>query len=360
MNADDLHGDGLIPEVFSAETYMAGVQKSIKKAASELGEEENRDLLIFVVGEANAGKSSLVNGLLGKHLADVKAIPGWTRESCLYAYSDHLFIVDTPGLHETDTIALGDGVPTRASDEADVIMYVVNLGGNRTPQERDTFRALRAFGRPVILVANKLDLIKQDERDDVLDDVARRFDVTAAGLCAVSAETGEGVEALSVEIFRILEEHGGGLLWAKNARHRDAMVKAHIGWAAASAFGIGVIPIPLADIVPLTAIQCRMWMRIARIYGYDITEETAKGLIVSIAAGTAGRSIFRQAMKAVGALTGAGVVATSVAAGGIAAAMTYALGVSAQEHYKSGNAQSVNHLMTTYRSAFSSYRRGTP
>jgi GTPase len=347
-------------EVFSAETYIAGVQDSIRRSASELSEEEYRDLLIFIVGEANAGKSSLVNSLIGQDLADVKAIPGWTKKADLYTYSDHLFIVDTPGLHESDTIALGDGVPAKASDEADIIMYVVNLGGNRTPQERDTFRQLQAFGRPIILVANKLDLIKADERQEVLDDVARRFGVSAATLCAVSAETGEAVEGLSVMIFQILEEHGGGLLWAKNARHRDALVRALVLGSAATAFGVGVVPIPFADIVPLTAIQTRMWMAIAKIYGYDISEETAKGLIITIAAGTVGRSIFRQAMKTVGAITTVGAVATSVAAGGIAAAMTYGLGVSAQEYYKSGNARTINHLASTYKSAFWSYRYRTP
>lgn len=340
---------------FSTDAYMAGVQASINKAAGELDEEENRDILIYVVGEANAGKSSIINNLLGEDLAEVKPIAGWTRESRLYKYSDHLYVVDTPGLNESDTLNLGAGVTGEAQNRADITLFVVNLAGNRTPQERETYRLIAKLGRPSLVIANKVDTIDTDDRDEIMSDLSRRFAVPPSGVCAVSARTNEGMESLSLQIFRILEEEGGGLLWAKNARHRDSVVHNLVKWSAVQAVGIGVIPIPMADIVPLTAVQCRMWIKIGKIYGYDITQEAAKSIITSLAAGAIGKSVFRQALKALGLATGIGVGVTSALAGAVAGAMTYGLGVAAQEHYKSGQARTGNELINIYRSAFNAY-----
>jgi GTP-binding protein Era len=341
----------------ASDSYITSVKQSVSEAAARLDQEENRDLLIFVVGEANAGKSSIINGLLGENMAEVKAIAGWTRETKLYKFSDHLFVVDTPGMNETDTIELGSGVEASAQKQADIIVFVVNLAGSRTPQERQAFRNLKAFGRPLVVAANKVDTITETDRAEVHDDLLRRFETEPAHIRMVSATTGEGMEELSVSIFQILESEGAGLLWAKNARHREALVRNAILTAATAAFGIGVIPIPLADIIPLTALQSGLWMKIGKIYGYDVTQEAAKGVITSVAAGTVGRGVFRQALKTLGAATGIGAGITAAIAGAVAASMTYGLGRSAQEYYRSGQTKSANQLMDIYKGAFSDYMK---
>lgn len=342
---------------FAADAYMADVKQSVSEAAARLDEQANRDLLVFIVGEANAGKSSIINGLLGENMAEVRAIAGCTKGTQLYKFSDHLFVVDTPGMNETDTIDLGSGVETDARKRADIIVFVANLAGSRTPQERQAFRNLKSFGRPLVLAANKVDTVGEVERDDVYNDLLRRFEIEPARVSMVSATTGEGMEELSLRIFQILESHGSGLLWAKNARHREALVRSAVLAAATAAFGIGVIPIPMADILPLTALQSSLWMKIGKIYGYEITKEGAKAVMTSLAAGSIGRSVFRQAIKTLGAATGIAAGVTAGIAGGVAASMTYGLGIAAQEYYRSGQTKNVDQLVDVYKSAFLEYMR---
>lgn len=346
--------DGPLPVL--DEGYVKAVQESLNAAVAEFSAEDSRNLFVYVVGEANVGKSSIINALLGADMAEVKAIAGWTKEAGLYEFAEHLYVVDTPGMNEVMTLPLGNDVPTQVAQQGDIILYVVNVTGNRSVAEREEYQKIRRLGRPMFLVANKMDdILSPGERAEVLDDLSRRFGITPADISAVSARTGEGIEALSIRIYQQLEAEGFGMLWAKNARHRDALIRNLMVKSAIAAAAVGASPLPFSDMIPLTAIQCRMWIKIAKIYGYDITQEGAKGIISSIATGNIGRGLFRQLIKVVGDATGIGAVASSAIAAGLAGSMTYGLGVAAQEYYKSSKSKSLDELTGTYRAAFKGF-----
>jgi len=82
----------------------------------------------------------------------------------------------------------------------------------------------------------------------------------------------------------------------------------------------------------------------------------AKGIIATVATGSAGRAVFRQVLKTVGAATGVGAVATSTVAATIAGAMTYGLGIAAQEYYRGGRRHSEGELKNIYRAAAQAFR----
>src|SRR5438445_3817968 len=119
--------------------------------------------VVAIVGRSNVGKSTLFNRLVGQRKAIVEDTPGITRDR-LYATASwrgrDFAVVDTGGM------ALPAGAPVqeqvrrqaeRAVEEADVILFVVDAASGLLPDDRDVAEYLRASGRPLLVVANKVD-----------------------------------------------------------------------------------------------------------------------------------------------------------------------------------------------------------
>lgn len=87
------------------------------------------------------------------------------------------------------------------------------------------------------------------------------------------------------------------------------------------------MPLPGADIVPLTGIQVALMLRLAALYEKPISKDRAKEMILSSLTGSLGKTIFRQAIKLI---PGAG----SVAAGGVAGSLTLGLGYAVKYAYE--------------------------
>jgi GTP-binding protein Era len=295
--------DDTVP--FDVDSYTRAMDSSVPTLVLGVDDISRNDVYIFFVGAGNAGKSSLINGLLGEPLAEVKSISGWTRETKAYRFADHLYIVDTPGLGDSDTVHLEDGTRVGAHDHADILVFLAPLGSTRTSDELAAYERLRKMQRPLVLVGSKLDLVPDDECDDNKHDLCRRFGTNPSRVRLCSAKDGRGMEELSATLYEILSEAGGGaeLIWAKNAWRQDALVRNMLFGRAAAAAALGAIPLPGADIIPLTTLQAKMWMKIAEIYGYEESGESAKSLIASIATGVLGRSVFRTVAKSIALAT---------------------------------------------------------
>ena len=180
---------------------------------------------VALVGKPNAGKSSLMNAMLGYGRAIVTAEKGTTRDTLTesYVYGGMKFVLtDTAGLRETQSLPEKQGVERAraAANECDVAV-VVAVAGERDPETE----SLASGGRKVIIAENKIDLCKPG----------------IAGAVAVSAVTGEGVEELKSRIFKASEVTATGGAAINNARQlgcvRDA--KTAIDRAAES---LGVVP----------------------------------------------------------------------------------------------------------------------
>jgi GTPase len=159
--------------------------------------------IVTVVGKPNAGKSTLLNRIVGEKLAIVSDKPQSTRDRVVGIHTTadtQMVVLDTPGLlnpryelhRAMRTTAL------RALADADVIVYLADAT-DRVPPSLEYAAELTAPPRaPVILVLNKVDAIRPVERDELETLVpTARF---------ISALTGEGVDELLAELGRALPE----------------------------------------------------------------------------------------------------------------------------------------------------------
>jgi GTPase len=161
---------------------------------------------VSLIGRPNAGKSTLLNRLVGVKVAIVSDKPQTTRNRIVgvKTYADgQIVFVDTPGihrpLHRLNVRMVDAAVDTLR--EVDVVALVYDAASK--PGRGDEFVSglLKNTRVPVILVLNKIDLVAKSSLLPLIDKVKRWHDFAA--IVPVSAQTGDGVEPLE----RVLLDH---------------------------------------------------------------------------------------------------------------------------------------------------------
>lgn len=172
---------------------------------------------VALIGRPNAGKSTLLNRILGTKLAITSAKPQTTRNRIVGIHSDERMqavLVDTPGIHEAWT-ELNRSMVDRAKaalDDVDVAAWIGDMTVLARRAEDDEpildevdlqiAALLRASGLPVIFVANKIDIVPHPLLLPVIEAVTQQLEIAAA--VPVSALTGDAVQSLLDEIARLL------------------------------------------------------------------------------------------------------------------------------------------------------------
>jgi GTP-binding protein Era len=135
--------------------------------------EPNRFATVAIVGLPNAGKSTLLNTLLGQRLAATSQTPQTTRTRVLGVVERgpaQLAFLDTPGVHKPQH-ALNERMMAHvdaALAEADILLWVVDADGFLGAGEQALAKRLGASGRPVYLLLNKLDLLSKNRLFETL------------------------------------------------------------------------------------------------------------------------------------------------------------------------------------------------
>ncbi|MBD8012879.1 ribosome biogenesis GTPase Der [Microbacterium sp. NPDC077391] len=123
--------------------------------------------VVAIVGRPNVGKSALVNRILGRREAVVEDTPGVTRDRVTYKaeWNDRRFsLVDTGGW-EPDAKGIDRSVAAQAEvaiDLADMVLFVVDAKVGATSTDEHVVKLLRKSGKPIFLVANKIDDARQE------------------------------------------------------------------------------------------------------------------------------------------------------------------------------------------------------
>ena len=164
---------------------------------------------ISIVGRPNAGKSTLLNRIVGEKIAIVSDKPQTTRTRILGVKNypgGQAVVVDTPGihrpLHRMNVRMVDAAVDTLR--EVDVVMLVHDA--STRPGHGDAFVAklLKDVKVPVVLVLNKIDLVSKSALLPLIDQLRSWREFTA--IVPVSAATGDGVDALEHELLAQLPE----------------------------------------------------------------------------------------------------------------------------------------------------------
>lgn len=185
------------------------IERVVKKAREQLfdlsrtaraGKFLREGLKLALVGRPNAGKSSLLNQLLKFERAIVTDIPGTTRDSIeeiLDLNGIPVTLIDTAGIRHTEDRVEKIGIERsrKAIDEADMILLLVDLSEGWSEPEEDIVKY--SDGKPMLIVGNKIDLVKAPEQIKFHPD---NLTSECVATITVSALSGTHIKELSIAI----------------------------------------------------------------------------------------------------------------------------------------------------------------
>jgi GTP-binding protein Era len=164
---------------------------------------------VSIIGRPNAGKSTLLNRLVGEKIAIVSDKPQTTRTRILGTKNypgGQIAFVDTPGihrpLHRMNVRMVDAAVETLR--EVDVVMLVHDASSRAGSGDEFVSRLLKDVKVPVVLVLNKIDLVEKSRLLPIIDQLRQWHPFT--DIVPVSAATGDGVEQLERTLLEKLPE----------------------------------------------------------------------------------------------------------------------------------------------------------
>ena len=219
------------PEHISLEGYPEHLREVVMPMAEEIskladtfssGRVLREGIQTVILGKPNAGKSSLMNVLVGEDRAIVTDVEGTTRDTLeeqIHLRGISLNIIDTAGIRETDNIVEKIGVDKARNivDKADLILYIVD--GSRRLDENDAEIIDLIGDRKAIVLLNKSDLTQVLTAEEVENASGRP-------VLPVSAKEQTGIDALEEkieEMFLSGEIDFNDELVITNDRHRTAL-----------------------------------------------------------------------------------------------------------------------------------------
>lgn len=222
------------PEHISLDGYpeqlrgrLAPVKSELRRllASADNGRVVKEGVKTVILGKPNAGKSSLMNVLVGEERAIVTDVEGTTRdilEEHIRLHGISLNIVDTAGIRETDDIVERIGVDRarHTADEADLIIYVVDGSRPLDENDREIIELIR--GRKAIVLLNKTDLQMAVDEEQLRETVGQP-------VIPVSAKEQKGIDALEEQIKEMFlsgDIDFNDEVMITNIRHKAALKEA--------------------------------------------------------------------------------------------------------------------------------------
>ena len=161
---------------------------------------------VTLIGRPNVGKSTLMNRLIGQKIAITSNKPQTTRnriQTVLTTEEGQIVFVDTPGIHKAKN-KLGEymvNIAERSLNEVDVVLWLVEPSTFIGAGEKHIIEQLKKVKTPVILVINKIDMVKREEILAFIDTYRQEYDF--AEIVPVSARTGDNTDELVNVIMKL-------------------------------------------------------------------------------------------------------------------------------------------------------------
>lgn len=164
-----------------------------------------------ITGRPNAGKSTLLNKIVGEKVAIVSRKPQTTRTKILGVHTGEDFqivLIDTPGIHKPHN-KLGERMEKyiySATEDIDVLIYVIdcNISDRELELEKQALAGLKKSNVPVILAVNKIDTVPKLNLLPVLDKFKDIYEFS--DIVPISAQRGNNVETLMETVKKYMSE----------------------------------------------------------------------------------------------------------------------------------------------------------
>jgi uncharacterized protein len=289
---------------------------------------------VVVFGTGSAGKTSVVNALMGRVVGQVAAPMGTTVEGETYSLQlrgldREILITDTPGILE----AGGEGsereqIARQLATEADLLLFVVD--NDLRKSEYEPLGALAEIGKRSLLTFNKIDLYPEPEQEVILARLRQRVKgfIRAQDVVAITANPqqirleGGGLFQREPEIMPLIRrmaailraegedliadnillqsqrlgEEARQLIDAQRRRQAEKVVE-QFQWIGAGV--IAVTPLPIVDVLATAAVNAQMVVEIGKIYGCELNLDRGKELALALAKTLASLGIVEGAIKLV-------------------------------------------------------------
>lgn len=169
--------------------------------------EKYKSGFVALIGRPNVGKSTLMNCLIGQKIAITSKKPQTTRNKIQTVYTSdegQIVFVDTPGIHKAKN-KLGDymvNVAQHSLREVDVVLWLVEPTDYIGAGEQHIIEQLKNVKSPVILVINKIDMVKREQLLGYIDAYRKQLDF--AEIVPVSALKNDNTQVLIEQIMKYL------------------------------------------------------------------------------------------------------------------------------------------------------------
>lgn len=330
------------------------------------------EIRVVVFGTGSAGKTSIVNGLMGRMVGEVGAPMGTTEVGETYALrlkgvNREILITDTPGILEAGVAGTGrEQLARQLATEADLLLFV--LDNDLRQSEYDPLQALAEIGKRSLVVLNKSDLFPDRDRETILARLRERVRhlVAPADVVAVAArpqavllEDGqwfqpdpdimplirrmvailraEGEDLVADNILlqsQRLSEKARQLIDSQRRRQAEKIVE-RFQWIGAGV--VAATPLPVVDLLAAAAVNAQMVVEIGRVYGCDINTDRGRELALSLGKTLASLGIVKGSITLVTTalnLSIGGIMVGRVIQGVTAAYLTRIAGKSFIEYFR--------------------------
>ncbi len=170
-------------------------------------EDDVKSGMVAIAGPPNAGKSTLLNGLLGQKVSIVTPKPQTTRNRIIGILNDpsyQIVLLDTPGLHEPGKPLNQEMVKIAVGSlaEVDAILFLVDVSQPVPEKQKKAVEYLEGTASPAILVLNKIDLLDKDRILTMIDAYCNIYPFAA--IVPISALKNDGTDNLLLELVKLL------------------------------------------------------------------------------------------------------------------------------------------------------------
>ncbi|MBE7015640.1 MAG: ribosome biogenesis GTPase Der [Ruminococcaceae bacterium] len=223
MEFYEFYNLGLGDPIAISSTHGLGVGDLLDEICANFPEdadtsEDEDEIKVAVIGKPNAGKSSLINKILGENRVIVSNIAGTTRDaidSHFEKNGDRFLIIDTAGMRKRKKI--DENVEhysvvraLAAVDRSDVCIIMIDANEGVTEQDTKVAGYAHEQGKACIIAVNKWDIVEKDDKTmkAFTDRVREGFAfMSYASIMFISAKTGQRVDKLLEEVKKVNEQH---------------------------------------------------------------------------------------------------------------------------------------------------------